>query len=202
MFVTLDFRRYLLAGCLAVGITAVLILIMHYAIHTDEPNYDPRDTVVLHDWAPEIVEQPPTKRIPKPPKVEPPVAPPPTVTPTVDSIGDPAPFEIVVPGPTPTGGEGTFGNPDGEFTPLMTIPPEYPSRALAQGIEGWVIVEFTVDSIGRVSSPRVLDAHPGSVFNKAALKAVQRYKYKPRVVDGQPQAVPGVRQKIVFSTPA
>ena len=83
--------------------------------------------------------------------------------------------------------------------PFLTVLPDYPQRAAARGIQGWVIVEFTVDTLGRVIDPRVVDAQPSHIFNASALKAVLRYKYKPRVVHGEPTMVRGVTQRIVFN---
>ena len=68
----------------------------------------------------------------------------------------------------------------------------------SRGIEGWVLLAFTVDELGRVVDPRVVDAQPQSKFKKAALNAITRFKFKPQVVDGTAIAVPGVQQRIVF----
>ena len=105
-----------------------------------------------------------------------------------------------IPGPTADPGPVSGGGmADGDILPVMTVPPEYPQRMLARGVEGWVLVEFTVDELGRVTLPRVLEAQPSSGFNQAAVKAVLRYKYKPRVVDGHAVPVQGVRQRIHFN---
>jgi len=141
MFMFLDVRRYLLAGVFAAVITAVLILVMHFAIHTDDPGYEEVATLPLPPWAPEIDEIPPEVRPPLPEPIDLPTPPPQLITPTIDpGVGD----VLITVGPTeppPQDQGGGFGNPDGEFTPIMTIPPEYPTRALAQGLEGWVVVE-------------------------------------------------------------
>ena len=84
------------------------------------------------------------------------------------------------------------------MVPVMAVAPEYPTRQLYQGVEGWVLVEFDVDRLGRVVAPRVIAAQPARVFDRAALRAVKRYKYRPRVINGQPVDVQGVRQRIVF----
>jgi protein TonB len=87
---------------------------------------------------------------------------------------------------------------DGNFLPIVTVAPEYPRRMAARGIEGWVLLTFMVDELGRVLNPSVVDAEPSSGFNKAALTAIARFKFKPQVVNGVPMAVPGVQQRIVF----
>lgn len=87
---------------------------------------------------------------------------------------------------------------DGEYLPIVKVAPIYPSRAQSRGIEGWVLLSFTVTEAGSVIEPRVIDADPRGVFDRAAMKAVERFKYKPRVVNGQPQVVRGVEHLITF----
>lgn len=87
---------------------------------------------------------------------------------------------------------------DGEYLPIVKVAPQYPARAQSRGIEGWVLLRFTVTKTGAVRDPEVIDAEPASVFDQAATKAVLRFKYKPRVVDGVPQEVPGVEHLITF----
>ena len=87
---------------------------------------------------------------------------------------------------------------DGEFLPIVKVAPQYPSRAASRGIEGYVLLEYTVTKQGTVLNPVVIEAVPSSIFNKAAIRSALRYKYKPRVVDGVPQDVPGVRTRITF----
>lgn len=87
---------------------------------------------------------------------------------------------------------------DGEYLPIVKIAPQYPRRALSRGIEGYAIVEYTVTRLGTVKDPVVIESSPGTIFNNAAIKSALRYKYKPRVVDGKPIEVSGVRTKITF----
>ena len=87
---------------------------------------------------------------------------------------------------------------DGDLARILAVAPEYPRRPLVQGVEGWVLLEFTVDEIGRVVMPRVVESTPEGVFNTAALRALKRYKYRPRIVNGSPVKVEGVRQLITF----
>lgn len=87
---------------------------------------------------------------------------------------------------------------DGEYLPLVRMEPQYPRRAQERGIEGWVTVEFTVTEDGTVADPFILEAEPKNIFNRAALKAVLRFKYKPKVVNGVAQAVSGVRTRFTF----
>ena len=87
---------------------------------------------------------------------------------------------------------------DGEYLPIVKVAPVYPRRALSRGIEGWVLLRFTVTENGSVINPEVIDAEPSGVFDRAAMAAVERFKYKPRVVDGVAQVVHGVEHLITF----
>lgn len=82
--------------------------------------------------------------------------------------------------------------------PTVRVEPVYPQRALDRGIEGWVEVEFTVTEVGSVSEPRILRSHPSAIFDRAALRAIEQWKYEPKVVDGQPVSRPGVRSRFRF----
>jgi len=72
-----------------------------------------------------------------------------------------------------------------DVTPLVRIPPRYPMRAASRRIEGWVKVEFTITKTGEVSDAVVVESHPSSIFNREALAAVKRWKFKAKVVDGK-----------------
>jgi protein TonB len=48
-----------------------------------------------------------------------------------------------------------------------------------------VLLEFTVTPAGRVKNPRVVNSEPPRIFNREAMRAILRWKFKPRVVDGK-----------------
>lgn len=87
---------------------------------------------------------------------------------------------------------------DGEYLPIVKVAPQYPRRALSKGIEGYAIIQYTVTKQGTVRDPVVVESEPPGIFDSAALKSAARYKYKPRVINGEPVEVPGVRTKISF----
>lgn len=76
--------------------------------------------------------------------------------------------------------------------------PGYPHRALRRGIEGHVVVEFTVDGDGVPRDPRVVAAAPYDMFENAALKAVSRTRFEPFRLDGMP-VEQRVKQYIAFN---
>lgn len=73
-----------------------------------------------------------------------------------------------------------------QMQPLIRVAPEYPERALESGIEGWVLMEFTVTVEGKVRDPRVVDSRPSGIFERAAKKAVLQWRYVPLSADGVP----------------
>ncbi len=86
---------------------------------------------------------------------------------------------------------------DGEYLPIVKVAPQYPRRALKRGLEGDVVLEYTVTRQGSVRDPKVLQS-TDPVFNQAAIDSALRYKYKPRVINGEAQEVPAVRTRIKF----
>ena len=84
---------------------------------------------------------------------------------------------------------------DGDYLPLVAIAPQYPTRAAQRGVEGWCLVSFTVDGQGNVieETITVVDAEPQGMFDRSSERAAARFKFQPRVVDGQGVEVPGVQ---------
>jgi protein TonB len=85
-----------------------------------------------------------------------------------------------------------------EYRALSRPEPAYPPQALARGIEGYVVLEFTVTAAGTTRDLRVLEASPADVFAAAALAAAREFRYQPRIQAGAPVDVPGVRSRIRF----
>ena len=83
------------------------------------------------------------------------------------------------------GGLGLAGD-DASAQPLVRIEAQYPRRASMQGIEGWVFLQFDITASGSVSNVKVLDAKPPQIFNRAAIKALRKWKYRPQMEDGKP----------------
>ncbi len=100
---------------------------------------------------------------------------------------------------------GTGFSGDGEYLPIVRVAPEYPSNAASRGIEGACMVEFTVTATGATRDVRVVpeecittEGRPTTVFNRASVRAAERFKYRPKVIDGEPIEVPGVRNRFVY----
>jgi protein TonB len=135
----------------------------------------------------------------KPPK--PPETPPETPPQDMDNIDPDAPTIDVgrpeIMANTDIGGPGGMNIAEGDYLPIVRVAPVYPSRALSRGLEGFVDMSFTVTATGTVKDPIVLQS-TSSLFERAATRAVLKFKYKPRVVDGIPVEVSGVKTRITF----
>jgi len=80
---------------------------------------------------------------------------------------------------------------------LVRVLPMYPRRAREQGLEGQVILQLTIAVTGTVEDIVVLESSH-SIFEKAAVRASAKFKYRARIVNGQPGAVTGIRHKLTF----
>lgn len=87
---------------------------------------------------------------------------------------------------------------DSDVIPIVRVNPQYPLRASERGIEGWVEVTFTISKLGTVKNPMVLNSHPSSIFDRSALKAIRKWKYNPKIEDGEPVERSGVKVRLKF----
>lgn len=87
---------------------------------------------------------------------------------------------------------------DTDVVPLVRIPPQYPPRAASRGIEGWVVVQFTITETGSVKDPIVVDAEPEGIFDEAALRSIVRWRYNPKTEGGVTVERVGVQTLIRF----
>ncbi|WP_045855963.1 energy transducer TonB [Teredinibacter purpureus] len=86
---------------------------------------------------------------------------------------------------------------DGDYLPIVKVAPKYPARAANRGLEGYCTVEYTVTVTGETRDVKVVDC-PQNVFSSSSVKAAQKFKYKPKVIDGEPIEVAGVRNRFTF----
>lgn len=84
-----------------------------------------------------------------------------------------------------------------QYLPIAKEAPAYPQRALDRNIEGECTVSYTVNPKGRVEDPQVLDdCHP--LFKTPSLAAAKRFRYQPRIVNGQAVAVRDVKNTFSY----
>ena len=93
------------------------------------------------------------------------------------------------------------GAGDRDIIPLVRVDPQYPPKALQRRIAGWVELEFTIGPAGTVQDAKVIGSYPPNVFDRAALRAVRRWRYNAMIVDGKPVARPGVQIRLAFKPP-
>jgi protein TonB len=70
--------------------------------------------------------------------------------------------------------------------PLVRVQPLYPRDGALNGIEGSVTVEFTVTKTGDVVDPEVINSNLPSAFAREAVRAIQKWRFKPQISAGQP----------------
>lgn len=134
-------------------------------------------------------------------------APPPPKAPPMKPSKPSAGKAIAVTAALPTGGgdlklkgglsKGTVR--DRDATPVVRVNPIYPQNAAARGIEGYVTLSFTITPSGSVSDVAVINASPPGIFDRAALKALRRWRYNPKLVDGKPVARPNQKVTLKFA---
>jgi len=201
--VLLNTLRWILAAVAAVVITMVLLFIMQTLIKTGETVIQKIVAVEYADFIRVRADERVETRAEKPKKMMPEEMPE-MLDPREPLEQDAGGIKIgyAMSGLTRdrmnlAGMIGDFGSPDGEFMPLVRVAPIYPHRARVQAIEGWVMLEFTITKTGTVTSIRVIESSH-VMFESTAVRALEKFKYRPRIVNGQPVAVSGVEYQITF----
>ena len=189
--------RTVVSALLAVGVTFGLFVFMFKLISSGGGNNREMDAIAGIHFGPvdipdEVVTR--SRRIPQkpPPPKQPPPPPKMQISKVDQAVTNMPKLDLPNLDIPMASGEGMFiGNfsgvdktEEGDIIPIVVIRPMYPRDAAIQGIEGWVRVEFTITELGTVESPRVIDADPPRIFNREALRAILKWKFKPRVIDG------------------
>jgi len=193
--------RYIVGVVMGVLITFGLFMLMNFLISNTEGKLKEASDIEITDFVRveedqdlEIKKRKPDP--PPPPDEPPPDMPKPDFESSDVSQGvDIGAVDVNV--DINVGGTGGFTQ-DGEYLPIVKVAPIYPRRAQTRGIEGYVVLEFTVTKTGAVKDPIVVEAKPPGIFDRAASNAALKFKYKPKVVNGEPIEVPGVRNRITF----
>ena len=181
----------------AMLVTAVLILLMHSLIANDmaPPEVEPRRVIEFVGAPPDIPLPPPDYPL-KPPEV----AKPPEWLETEFAYS---------PEDTGDGWQDVVSLPEEKTDPVvgtgntmvvayLKVQPVYPSRALSRGIEGHVDLAFDITAAGATTNVRVLAAEPRGVFERAAIAALNKWKYKVPLVDDVPQGQVDMMTRLTF----
>ena len=192
--------RVLVSLILAIGVTLALFAFMQFLISGTPRLGDKGDNLGGIRFGPIKLEeqlQLRERKIPrKPPPPKDPPPPPKLNVQNVERVQTPMPMRNMPKLDVPMSGSGPFlgafssldQNAEGDIIPLVRIQPMYPRRAAIAKIEGFVTIEFTITETGSVTDPKVVEANPQRVFDRDAIRAILKWKFKPRVVDGRPVA--------------
>jgi protein TonB len=189
--------RVPIAALVAVGVTFGLFLFMYTLISSGGDQRAELDAISgIHFGPVEIPDEIMTRSRRKPKKPPPPKEPPPPpkmqISKMDQQVQNMPQMDIPDLDVPMVGGAGMFiGNfqqvdqsAEGDIIPVVVIRPMYPREAAITGTQGWVKVEFTITEVGTVKNPRVIDAKPPRIFNREAIRAILKWKFKPRVVEG------------------
>lgn len=203
----MNFARVGIAVGLSVVVTFGLLFLMQSLINEDLGQDEQPESRKIADIRMPDTEIDTRYETSKPDKPEQPETPPPDIpepefeSPDVDAGG------LAMNAPAMDGdlslGLGSNFSGDGDYMPIVAVAPEYPRRAASRGIEGFATVQFTVTTSGATKDVVVIDGvtkegRETSIFDRAAKRAAERFKFRPRVIDGQPVEVPGVTYRFVF----
>lgn len=197
--------RLVIGLILGLAITLSLFWVMQYLIATADRTLNEDAAGSLVDFVRVKRDESVKQRQLKPKKPPPPDAPPPQPpTPQLESLNANAEKIAISDVPVETdiemtGGGFSLGVGEGDYLPIVKVAPIYPNRALTRGIEGYCVVQYTVTKQGTVKDPVVVeDQCTSSLFYSASLNAALKFKYKPRIMDGEAVEVPGVQNKFTY----
>lgn len=193
--------RLTLCGILGLAFTFGLLVLMYTLIDSGDVELEREEAIRIADiWQPprEITE---FVREQRPERPDEPDEPPPDMpqqtteldfNPEAVSVAAPVTADIQI------GMGGGFAR-DSDYIPVFVPQPQFPRRAQDRGVSGYAVVEVIITATGGVRDPRLVEEHPtGYGFGNSALRAAERLRYNPRMVDGNAVEVPGVLYRFSF----
>ena len=197
--------RFLVSILLGAVVTFGLFAFMAFLVSSGDRNKEEQQENIIV----EVNTTPPKstaeqrQRVPPPPP-PPPKAPPKQEAPEPEASNNTGGLNFNMPGVQMSGASTGLSAPgsgigrDGDATPIVRIEPKYPIQAARDGKEGYVILSFSINKIGGVEDVKVIEAQPKRVFDKEARRALRKWKYKPKVVDGVPLVQKGLTVQLDF----
>ena len=196
--------RMVIGIILAIAVTLSLFWVMQYLIATADRSLNDDGKNSMLDFVRVKRDESIQRRQLKPKNPPPPEqAPPQPPTPQLDDLNPNAEKIAISAVPVETDIEMTggfsLGVGEGDYLPIVKVAPIYPNRALTRGVEGFCVVQYTVTSLGSTKDPVVIESQcTSSLFHRASLNAALKFKYKPRIIDGEAVEVPGVQNKFTY----
>ncbi len=200
--------RVLIGLLLGAAITFGLFVLMSFLVKGGEGDFKKKEYQIVDYGAVKVEDQVKRKERRVPKKPPPPKEPPPPETQKVSKVTNPniqqmnikmSKLDVNV------GNSGMFignmsamMNQDGEAIPLVIIEPQYPRKAAMEGIEGYVRFRFTVKADGYAKDVTIVDAKPRRIFDKDARRAIYKWRFKPKVVDGKAVEQPNMFYTLEF----
>ncbi len=205
----MSFAKVGIAGLLGVVTTFALLFLMYQLVNNDLGEMSQKKTVKIPDIVMTETKIETRYEDVKPEKPEAPEVPPDLPEPEFEAprvSGEALNMSAPIAKAGIDVGAGSLAFSEGEYLPIVKVPPEYPSTALSRGIEGYCTVVYTVTETGATRDPEPIpdqcvtkDGKPTTVFNRASVRAALKFKYKPKVVDGKPVEVPGVKNRFTYT---
>ena len=188
----------LVSSLVAAGITCGLFLTMVYlaTFHGEMTDPDPGFSTFSFEQVdpPDVDDQPEPENLDPPDTIEPlPSAP---ALQLADMHAEPIDFTDAVPaipgadqltdgiGDVKFARLGLPAETDADIVPITRFQPVYPREPRLNGTEGHVVVAFTITTDGTVEDVTVVDAQPPGVFERAARRAIVKWNFEPRRVNG------------------
>lgn len=196
--------RIVIGLVVSLAVTLSLFWLMQYLIETADRTLNEDGAGNLVDFVRVKRDESIQRRQLKPKKPPPPDTPPPQPpTPQLDNLDANAEKIAISEVPVETDIEMTggfsLGVGEGDYLPIVKVAPIYPNRALTRGIEGFCVVQYTVTKQGTTKDPVVIESQcSSSLFHRASVNAALKFKYKPRIMDGEAVEVPGVQNKFTY----
>ncbi len=188
----------LIAFFMATGFSFLIFVGMTYLVKPDDMAIQEPEAIPAINFLYKVIDKPPTERDRIPPEPVPPKEPTKIIT---DSEAETIKPQIEPNLDFPDLDDGVklgdfarpnlMGGTQGAPGPKVRIHPRYPRDAAIKGIEGYVTLTFDISELGTTKNIRVVDASPKGIFDKAARKALRKWKYSPKMVNEKPVAQAG-----------
>ena len=100
---------------------------------------------------------------------------------------------------TPSDGYRTIPGlvPDGPLVAMVRVRPVYPAAAAQRELSGYAVVQFDVLTDGTVANVAIVESS-NRIFESSSIRAAQKMRFKPKVIDGVPQVSTGVQYRFTF----